>query len=253
MALGYLADAASGLVGGRGRWRTMPWIVLLFGLFVGPLGAVSVLLVIAQPVLFGAWCMFCLVSAAVSVAMIGPAMDEVLASLQYLRRTGDRGESVWRAFWGLQPRACRLARRRSRSCSRGRMRADGRPLHQPCGPRSSTRRSGSGSWRHPRCWDMPGPRGRTTASSARSRRASPRVAISGVTRPVRRLNWLTGAWLLVAPWVLGFPVAATANSMVIGVLLIVFASIRGTVSQRYGGGWSAIWSGNMAQGNREGV
>jgi uncharacterized membrane protein len=100
-ALGYLADAASGLVGGRGRWRTMPWIVLLFGLFVGPLGAVSVLLVIAQPVLFGAWCMFCLVSAAVSVAMIGPAMDEVLASLQYLRRTRDRGESVWRAFWGL--------------------------------------------------------------------------------------------------------------------------------------------------------
>jgi hypothetical protein len=75
--------------------------VLLFGLFVGPLGAVSVLLVIAQPVLFGAWCMFCLVSAAVSVAMIGPAMDEVLASLQYLRRTRDRGESVWRAFWGL--------------------------------------------------------------------------------------------------------------------------------------------------------
>jgi hypothetical protein len=79
------------------------------------------------------------------------------------------------------------------------------------------------------------------------------VAISGVTRPVRRLNWLVGAWLLIAPWVLGFPVAATVNSMVIGVLLIVFASIRGTVSQRYGGGWSAIWSGNVAQGNREGV
>jgi uncharacterized membrane protein len=99
-ALGYLADAVSGVVGGRGRWRTMPWVVLVFGLFVGPLGAVSIALVVAQPVLFGAWCSLCLTSAAISVAMIGPAMDEVLASLQYLRREHDAGRSVWRAFRG---------------------------------------------------------------------------------------------------------------------------------------------------------
>ena len=100
-ALGYLADAASGVIGGRARWRTMPWVVLLFGVLVGPLGAVSVMLVVFQPVLFGAWCTWCLLSAAVSVVMIGPAMDEVLASLQHLRRTHDRGGSGWRAFWGL--------------------------------------------------------------------------------------------------------------------------------------------------------
>ena len=100
-ALGYLADAASGLIGGRARWRSMPWVVLAFGVLVGPLGAVSVLLVILQPVLFHAWCFPCLCSAAVSVAMIGPAMDEVLASLQHLRRVHDRGASVWHAFWGM--------------------------------------------------------------------------------------------------------------------------------------------------------
>jgi hypothetical protein len=33
--------------------------------------------------------------------MIGPAMDEVLASLQFLKREHERGHSVWRAFWGL--------------------------------------------------------------------------------------------------------------------------------------------------------
>src|SRR5687768_5679709 len=54
-ALAYLADALAGVIGGRGRWRTMPWIVVLFGLFVGPLGFVSVLLVVLQPVLFDAW------------------------------------------------------------------------------------------------------------------------------------------------------------------------------------------------------
>ncbi|HXH81353.1 MAG TPA: vitamin K epoxide reductase family protein [Candidatus Tectomicrobia bacterium] len=99
-AFGYLADAVTALVGGRDRWRTMPWIVVLFGVAVGPLGAVSVLLVILQPVLLGAWCTLCLASAVVSVAMIGPALDEVLASVQHLRRVQRSGGSLWRAFWG---------------------------------------------------------------------------------------------------------------------------------------------------------
>jgi hypothetical protein len=33
--------------------------------------------------------------------MIGPAMDEMLASLQYMKRVRDSGGSVWRRFWGL--------------------------------------------------------------------------------------------------------------------------------------------------------
>jgi len=49
-AFGYLVDALSGVIGRRDRWRTMPWIVILFGLAVGPLGAVSIMLVILQPV-----------------------------------------------------------------------------------------------------------------------------------------------------------------------------------------------------------
>jgi uncharacterized membrane protein len=99
-ALGYLADAIGGAIGSTRRWRTMPWIVILFGLAVGPLGGVSVLLVILQPVLYSNWCTLCLATAFLSVVMIGPAMDEVLASLQHLRRVHDRGGSVWRAFWG---------------------------------------------------------------------------------------------------------------------------------------------------------
>lgn len=98
-AFAYAADASGGLIGGRGRWRRHPWLVLAFGFAVGPLGAVSILLVIAQPLLFHAFCTLCLVSALISVLLIGPAMDEVLASLQLLRRAAARGDSVWQTLW----------------------------------------------------------------------------------------------------------------------------------------------------------
>jgi hypothetical protein len=104
-AFSYVLDAITGIIGGRARWRTMPWMVVIFGLAVCPLGSVSVMLVIFQPVLFDAWCTLCLSSALVSVLMIGPAADEVLASLQYLKREHVNGRSVWRAFWGLKRKA----------------------------------------------------------------------------------------------------------------------------------------------------
>ena len=100
-AFGYLVDAVTGVIGGTKRWKKMPWIVVVFGLAVGPLGVISIMLVVFQPVLLNAWCTLCLASAVISVAMIGPAMDEFLASLQHLRREKDAGRSVWRAFWGM--------------------------------------------------------------------------------------------------------------------------------------------------------
>jgi uncharacterized membrane protein len=105
-AFGYLADAATGAIGGIRRWRTMPWLVILFGVLVGPLGAISIGLVMAQPILYGSWCTLCMVTAIISVLMIGPAMDEVLASCQHIARAKrDRDDgSIWRAFWGLRDR-----------------------------------------------------------------------------------------------------------------------------------------------------
>lgn len=99
-AFGYFADALTGVIGGTKRWRTMPWIVVIFGVFVGPFGVLSITLVVMQPVLYDAFCTLCLASAVISLAMIGPAVDEVMASLQYLRDVRDEGGSVWHAFWG---------------------------------------------------------------------------------------------------------------------------------------------------------
>ncbi len=101
-AFGYLVDAVTGVIGGIGRWKKMPWIVIVFGLAVGPLGFVSVMLVVFQPVLFSAWCTLCLSSAVISIAMIGPAMDEMLASLQFMQRAKRSEASTWKVFWGVQ-------------------------------------------------------------------------------------------------------------------------------------------------------
>lgn len=101
-AFGYVLDVVTGIIGKTDRWKTKPWIVILFGFAIGPLGAVSILLVILQPVMVGAWCTLCLVTALISVVMISPAMDELLASMQYLQRVKRSGQSVWKAFWGKQ-------------------------------------------------------------------------------------------------------------------------------------------------------
>lgn len=98
--LAYLLEAGCGLLGGTARWRTAPWLVLAYGGLVGMLGLGSVALLIAQPVAFGAWCSLCLVSAAISIGLLGPALREPLAALQHLRLEYERGHSLWRAFWG---------------------------------------------------------------------------------------------------------------------------------------------------------
>lgn len=100
-AFGYLLDAVTGAIGGRQRWKKMPWIVIVFGLAVGPLGFISIALVISQPVLLSAWCTLCLATAVISVLMIGPAMDEMLASLQWIKQKKKEGRSTWKVFWGM--------------------------------------------------------------------------------------------------------------------------------------------------------
>jgi hypothetical protein len=102
-ALAYLGDALFGLAGSTRRWQYRPWLVVLFGIDVIPLGIVSVILVVMQGTIVGAWCFLCLVTAAISVLLVLLAYDEVWATLRYLRRvwkrTHDRGV-LWRTFWG---------------------------------------------------------------------------------------------------------------------------------------------------------
>ncbi len=102
-ALGYAMDCIFGLTGGARRWRTMPWMVALYDLVILGMAGGSTVLIMLQPVMLHAWCLWCLCSAFISINLVGPAMHEGLATAQYLRRVHNRGESVWHAFWGKHP------------------------------------------------------------------------------------------------------------------------------------------------------
>ena len=101
----YCCDLVFGALGGVGRWRTRPWIVLVFALVILALGIVSLALTILQGTVIGSWCTVCLISAAVSTLILGLGIGEALASLQYLAlvRTRAGGAAAWRALWGATP------------------------------------------------------------------------------------------------------------------------------------------------------
>jgi len=105
-AIAYLGDVLFGLAGSTRRWQYRPWLVVLFGLDVIPLGVVSAVLVVLQGTALGAWCFLCLVTAGISLLLVVLAYDEVWASLLYLarvRRTTRSRRAVWNAFWGRPP------------------------------------------------------------------------------------------------------------------------------------------------------
>jgi len=55
------------------------------------------------------------------------------------------------------------------------------------------------------------------------------------------VNVLIGSVLIIAAWLLGYPGAAVANSLLCGAAIIGLASRRGAVRRRVGGGWAALW------------
>lgn len=89
-AIAYLGDAVFGLAGSTRRWQYRPWLVILFGIDVIPLGIVSAILVICQATVVGEWCFLCLITAVISLILVYMAYDEVFASLKLLYR-------VWKA------------------------------------------------------------------------------------------------------------------------------------------------------------
>lgn len=97
-ALTYVLEILTGVIGSRARWRTMPWLVVLFGVMIVPLGAVSLFFIIIQPIVIGTWCTLCLVAAAAMLLQIPYSVDELVASGQFLLERRRRGKSVLLAF-----------------------------------------------------------------------------------------------------------------------------------------------------------
>jgi len=89
----YALEILTGIVGSRQRWRTMPWLVLIFGLMIAPLGITSIFFIIIQPILLGTWSLPALIAAAVMLIQIPYSLDELLATIQFIRRRVKAGRN----------------------------------------------------------------------------------------------------------------------------------------------------------------
>ena len=98
-ALTYMLEILVGIAGASNRWRTMPWLVVLFGLMIVPLGAVSIYFIVIQPILIGTYCTLCLIAAAAMLVQIPYSLDELIACGQFLWRKKQEGRPVLKIFF----------------------------------------------------------------------------------------------------------------------------------------------------------
>lgn len=98
-AMTYALEILTGIMGTSRRWRTMPWLVVLFGVMIVPLGAVSILFIIIQPIILGTWCTLCLIAAAAMLIQIPYSLDELIATGQFLYRRKKQGRPLLRVFF----------------------------------------------------------------------------------------------------------------------------------------------------------
>jgi len=102
-AIAYLSEVIFSLAGSSRRWQYRPWMVILFGIDVIPLGIVSAVLVVLQGLAVGSWCFLCLVTAVISLTLVVMAYDEVYSCYRYMRRVWHESRSarvVWDALCG---------------------------------------------------------------------------------------------------------------------------------------------------------
>ncbi len=238
-AVSYMFEILMGIMGSRKRWRTMPWMVTMFGIVVVPLGVVSITFIVIQPIVIGTWCTLCLAAALAMLVMIPYSLDELVAMGQFLVQGHREGQPFWRIFF------------------------QGGAI------------AGSGSDDKP---DFGAPLPEMAASAARGvtvpwtllastvlgvwlmftraifGTAPPMadndhlvgalvvtvavIAMAEVARPLRFVNVLFGAWLIVAPWLLGGETTvASWASVIVGIALIGLSLPRGKRSDEHYGGW----------------
>ncbi|HET8655841.1 MAG TPA: vitamin K epoxide reductase family protein [Longimicrobiaceae bacterium] len=99
-ALGYAGDWIFGAIGGTKRYRTRPWVVLIFGTFIIPFGVTSIALGLIMGAVLHTWCFLCLTNTTLAIIMIPYSWDEVWLSLNALRSMHRNGAGWWEALSG---------------------------------------------------------------------------------------------------------------------------------------------------------
>jgi len=207
---------------------------------------VSVVLVILQPVAVGAWCTLCLVTAAAMLIMITPALDEVIATGQFLLQARRAGRPMWRTFWvggtlhesqvnGQKPESKEPLRPRAST-----LRQILQAMDLTSIPWNMAASAALGVWLmfSPSVFASTGVAADSDHLVGALVVTFSVIAFGQVARPARFLNMLFGAWLIVAPWIVeGFAAGGVGawNDVAAGVALIALSLRRGTVSEHYGG------------------
>lgn len=243
-AIAYMMELLMAAMGDKRRWRTMPWMVLAFGILVVPLGGVSIFFIIIQPIVIGTWCTLCLIAALAMVIMIPFALDELVAMGQFMAYVRRRGKPFWRNFWmggAMEDEGGREDRSRGFAGTPPQMWKE-----MALGvnvPWTLLAVSLIGVWLM--FTRLVFGSGGAMANSDHLLGALmftfAVIAMAEVGRPVRFVNVLFGAWLIVAPWVLDGAggVWAVVNSVICGVLVIVLSLPRGPIRCRYGS-WNRL-------------
>ncbi len=239
-ALAYTFEFLMGWMGAPSRWRTMPWMVTLFGILVIPLGLTHILLVISQPVVVGHWCTFCLLAAAIMLPMIPLEFDEVVAMGQHLVECKRRGEPFWQVFWkGGSPEGCGSDERSPALAELPQkpvavFRASVWGMSMPWTLAISTL---LGLW----VMFVPGVFATAKPAADIEHLAGSLIVVTSVVcmgevvRRGRYLNVLLGLVLAVMPWMVGGGnLPAQINDLVMGLLVAGLALPRGIIRERYG-------------------
>ncbi len=230
-AFTYLVELLSGFMGDPRRWRTMPWMVALFGFMVVPLGIVSVGLIILQPVVVGAWCTACLLSALFMLLMVALSLDEVIAMLQFLQQTRRAGKSVWRTFWlGGDALGDNLTPRRPETIHPRQM------FWGVTVPWNLLVSALLGAWLMlaPAVFETQGRTAHSDHILGALVVTVAIVALAEVTRAARFINIALALGIIVLPWVFGGATLPSGiNDLIIGVLIIALSIPPGKIKNTY--------------------
>jgi hypothetical protein len=202
----------------------------LFGVLVIPVSVVSIVLIILQPVVVGAWCSWCLATGVCMLIMILFTGGELVAVLEYLREARQKGSSLWQVFWkgGELPK----------------MRAQVKPID----------RAGTQAWGFTfplnlvaaallGIWLMASPEwlGISGAVATSNFVLGPLVttfsviSFTEVFRSARYVLILFGVGLMAAPLIATGPaVAGIINNLAVGAAIIALAFHKGLIRERYG-------------------
>lgn len=228
-ALVYSLEFILGWLGSSRRWRTMPWLAAVFGLMVVPAGITSILLIVSQPVLVGAWCGICLMIAVCMLIMVLLTIPEMVAVFQLLFRARRQGK-FWHVFWKGDAEAAYAL------------------------PAAPIDRKGFSRFGFTCPWNLvlsiflgiwimcaPTTLGLLHPAADSNYIAGPLViafsiiSMSEPARTLRFVNFLLGVFLVTAPfWLEGFSVAGRMDNFIVGAIIALLSLRKGKIHERYG-------------------